>query len=114
MFDCVLPTRAARHGTAFTPAGPLTVKASRYSDDFTPLDPGCECTTCRSYTRAYIRHLFNAGEISAMMLTTRHNLHFYLSVMRRARQAIRENRWAQFSRDFLSQYRSGGNEHSSL
>lgn len=109
MFDCVLPTRAARHGTAFTSHGPLTVKASRYSEDYTPIDADCECLTCKSYTRAYIRHLFNAGEISAMMLTTRHNLSFYLSVMCRARQAIRENQWAVFSREFLSKYRSGDN-----
>jgi queuine tRNA-ribosyltransferase len=109
MFDCVLPTRAARHGTAFTSNGPLTVKASRYSEDYTPIDSDCDCVTCKSYTRAYIRHLFNAGEISAMMLTTRHNLSFYLSVMRRARQAIRENQWAAFSREFLSKYRSGDN-----
>ncbi len=110
MFDCVLPTRAARHGTAFTPDGPLTVKASRYGDDYSPIDSQCDCVTCKSYTRAYIRHLFNAGEISAMMLTTRHNLHFYLSVMRRARQAIRENRWIHFSREFLTRYRAGDNE----
>ncbi len=107
MFDCVLPTRAARHGTAFTSNGPLTVKASRYSEDFTPIDPECDCVTCKSYTRAYIRHLFNAGEISAMILTTRHNLHFYLLVMRRARRAIRENGWRSFSREFLTRYRSG-------
>ena len=68
-------------------------RRARYSEDFTPIDPECDCVTCKSYTRAYIRHLFNAGEISAMILTTRHNLHFYLSVMRRARQAIRENGW---------------------
>lgn len=110
MFDCVLPTRAARHGTAFTPDGPLTVKASRYGDDFTPIDTQCDCVTCKSYSRAYIRHLFNAGEISAMMLTTRHNLHFYLSVMRRARQAICENRWSEFSREFLNRYRAGDND----
>lgn len=112
MFDCVLPTRAARHGTAFTANGPLAVKASRYGDDFTPLDDSCDCVTCKSYTRAYIRHLFNAGEISAMMLTTRHNLHFYLSVMRRARRAIRENGWMSFSREFLARYNSGVDQRS--
>ncbi len=110
MFDCVLPTRAARHGTAFTHDGPLVVKAARYSDDYSPIDAECDCVTCKSYTRAYIRHLFNAGEISAMILTTRHNLHFYLSVMRRARQAIRDNRWMAFSQEFLSRYRAGGDE----
>jgi queuine tRNA-ribosyltransferase len=107
MFDCVLPTRAARHGTAFTAQGPLPIKAGRYADDFGPLDPDCDCPTCKRYSRAYIRHLFNAGEISAMILTTRHNLHFYLSLMRRARAAIRENAWMAFSRDFLARYRLG-------
>lgn len=112
MFDCVLPTRAARHGTAFTPDGPLTVKAGRYSDDFTPLDAECTCPTCRGYTRAYVRHLFNAGEISAMILTTRHNLHFYLSVMRRARRAIRGSEWTSFRDGFLARYRSDAHNRS--
>jgi queuine tRNA-ribosyltransferase len=107
MFDCVLPTRNARNGTAFTSTGAIPVKAARYSEDFGPLDPDCECQTCRSYTRAYIRHLFNAGEIAAMMLTTRHNLHFYLSLMRRVRQAICEDRYETFSGQFLDQYRQG-------
>ena len=110
MFDCVLPTRAARHGTAFTHEGTLPIKAGRYADDFGPLDADCDCPTCKRYSRAYIRHLFNAGEISAMILTTRHNLHFYLSLMRRARAAIRENAWTAFSREFLARYRAGATE----
>ncbi|GAB4322118.1 MAG: tRNA guanosine(34) transglycosylase Tgt [Candidatus Zixiibacteriota bacterium] len=104
MFDCVLPTRNGRNGSAFTANGPLQIKAARFSEDFGPLDPECDCEVCRTYSRAYIRHLFNAGEISAMMLTTRHNLHFYLSLMRRIRQAIVAQEYSAFARDFLSRY----------
>ncbi|MBD3298058.1 MAG: tRNA guanosine(34) transglycosylase Tgt [candidate division Zixibacteria bacterium] len=105
MFDCVLPTRNGRNGSAFTSEGPLQVKAARYAEDFGPLDPECDCGVCRTYSRAYIRHLFNAGEISAMMLTTRHNLHFYLSLMRRLRKAIAAQEYSAFARDLLSRYR---------
>jgi queuine tRNA-ribosyltransferase len=80
------------------------VKAARFARDFGPLDPACECVVCREYTRAYIRHLFNAGEISAMILTTRHNLHFYLTLVRQARKAITEGAYDAFCRDFLSRY----------
>jgi queuine tRNA-ribosyltransferase len=104
MFDCVLPTRNGRNGSAFTSQGPLQVKAARYAEDFGPLDPECDCEVCRTYTRAYIRHLFNAGEISAMMLTTRHNLHFYLSLMRRIRQAIVAQEYSAFAREFMGRY----------
>ncbi|HEX9751433.1 MAG TPA: tRNA guanosine(34) transglycosylase Tgt [candidate division Zixibacteria bacterium] len=110
MFDCVLPTRNARNGSAFTHDGPLPIKAARFSGDSGPLDPDCDCTTCQRHSRAYIRHLFNAGEISAMVLTTRHNLHFYLSLMRRARAAICEGRWGVFAGSFLERYRSGATE----
>jgi queuine tRNA-ribosyltransferase len=104
MFDCVLPTRNGRNGTAFTSQGPIPVKAARFAEDFGPLDPNCDCQVCRTYTRAYVRHLFNAGEIAAMMLTTRHNLHFYLQLMRRAREAIIAGRYQAFVRDFESRY----------
>ena len=104
MFDCVLPTRNGRNGTAFTWAGPVPVKAARYAEDFGPLDPDCDCDVCRQYTRAYIRHLFNAGEISAMMLTTRHNLYFYLELVRRARAAIAAGQYQSFTREFLNRY----------
>jgi queuine tRNA-ribosyltransferase len=107
MFDCVLPTRNARNGTAFTSEGPLPIKAARYAEDWGPLDPACACPTCRRYSRGYLRHLFNAGEIAAMMLTTRHNLHFYLTLMRRVRAAIQECRFREFARTFLSEYRRG-------
>ena len=104
MFDCVLPTRNGRNGMAFTWAGPLPVKAARYAEDFGPLDPDCACPVCSSYSRAYIRHLFNAREIAAMMLTTRHNLFFYLSLVRRARVAIAMDRYDQFAAEFLNRY----------
>jgi len=108
MFDCVLPTRNARNGTAFTSQGALPVKAARYADDFGPLDPECDCLTCRRHSRAYLRHLFNAGEIAAMMLTTRHNLYFYLMLVRRARRAIIDGRWNAFAAGFLASYGQAG------
>ncbi|MGD0693408.1 MAG: tRNA guanosine(34) transglycosylase Tgt [Terriglobia bacterium] len=88
MFDCVMPTRNARNGTAFTSQGKLVVKNAAYAKDQAPLDPACECPVCRRYTRAYIRHLFLAHEMLGAMLTTSHNLYFYLDTMRRIRQAI--------------------------
>jgi queuine tRNA-ribosyltransferase len=104
MFDCVLPTRNGRNGMAFTWAGPIPVKAARYAEDFSPLDPNCDCPVCRNYTRAYIRHLFNAREIAAMMLTTRHNLFFYLDLVRRARAAIANDQYQQFAAGFFNRY----------
>ncbi len=88
LFDCVMPTRNARNGCAFTSEGKLVVKSARYARDAGPLDAACACPVCRRYSRAYLRHLFNAGEMLAAMLTTWHNLWFYLETMRRARQAI--------------------------
>ena len=76
MFDCVLPTRIARHGTIFTSQGPVTIRNARYADDFTPLDPECDCYACRNYTRAYVRHLLRANEVLGIRLTTWHNLAF--------------------------------------
>lgn len=104
MFDCVLPTRNGRNGMAFTWDGPIPVKAARFADDFGPLDPDCRCPVCANYTRAYIRHLFNAREIAAMMLTTRHNLFFYLDLVHRARLAITMDRYDQFAKEFLNRY----------
>ncbi len=86
MFDCVLPTRLARHGSAFVGEGDvIPVKAGRYKDDFTPVDPECECYCCANFTRAYIRHLLNVGEILGLRLLSLHNLHFYLKMMRSIR-----------------------------
>lgn len=88
LFDCVLPTRNARNGQLFTSEGRVNIKNARYADDPGPLDPACGCYTCRHFSRAYLRHLFMAGEMTAAMLDTLHNLTFYLDTMRRIREAI--------------------------
>ncbi|HET7212178.1 MAG TPA: tRNA guanosine(34) transglycosylase Tgt [Terriglobia bacterium] len=88
MFDCVMPTRNARNGSVFTREGKLVIKSARYARDTGPLDPECGCRVCRRYSRAYIRHLFAVGEITACVLATYHNLWFYLDMMKRVRQAI--------------------------
>ena len=88
MFDCVLPTRNARNGQLFTSTGRLNIKNAEFADDERPLDEQCDCYTCRRFSRAYLRHLFHAGEMTAATLNTLHNLHFYLDTMRRVREAI--------------------------
>jgi queuine tRNA-ribosyltransferase len=88
MFDCVLPTRNARNGQLFTRTGPINIKGARFAEDMDPPDPGCECYTCRHFSRAYLRHLYMANEMSAASLNTLHNLHFYLDTMRRIGEAI--------------------------
>jgi queuine tRNA-ribosyltransferase len=90
MMDCVLPTRNARNGYLFTSTGSLHIRNAAYASDPRPLDERCACSVCRRYSRAYLRHLFNAGEISAAILATHHNLYFYLDLMRRIRAALRE------------------------
>ena len=90
MFDCVLPTRNARNGFLFTSAGKVVIKNARYRADERPLDPDCDCFTCSRHTRAYLRHLFMAGEILALHLNTVHNVAYYLSLMSRIREAIRQ------------------------
>jgi queuine tRNA-ribosyltransferase len=102
MFDCVMPTRNARNGFLFTSQGKLVIKHARYAKDERPIDPACACYTCRTFSRAYLRHLFVAGELVAMRLNTLHNLHFYLSLMREARAAIEQDRYADFMRAFLA------------
>jgi queuine tRNA-ribosyltransferase len=99
MFDCVMPTRVARNGTLFTWQGKVSIKRTEYREDPSPLDPECDCYTCRNYSKAYLRHLFVSGEILSSRLNTVHNLHFYFTLMKRSREAIRENRWPEF-RDF--------------
>ena len=88
MFDCVQPTRMARHGTAFTRQGRLNLKRSRFAADDRPLDPGCRCRVCRTYSRAYLRHLVMLKEHSYARLLTLHNLYFYRDLLRRARREI--------------------------
>jgi len=101
MFDCVMPTRNARNGTVFTSRGRLVVKNAAYAEDFRPLDPECDCYTCRNFSRAYIRHLFQAGEILAPRLATLHSVTYFQKVMREARKAIMEDRFGPFRETFL-------------
>ena len=96
LFDCVLPTRNARNGQLFTSEGRLNIKNARYAEDDRPPDPACTCYTCRTASRAYLRHLFLAGEINAATLNTLHNLNFYLDTMRRIREAIAFGRFESF------------------
>ena len=106
MFDCVLPTRTARNGLLFTSRGKLVIRNARYADDEQPADPACACYTCRTFTRAYLRHLFKAGEILALRLNTLHNLHFYLSLMAEARAAIEARRFEAFRREQVEGWRA--------
>jgi queuine tRNA-ribosyltransferase len=107
MFDCVLPTRVARNGTIFTARGTYAIKNAQYRDDFGPLEEGCECYACRRFTRAYIRHLFRTNEILGLRLMTWHNLHLYLSTLRRAREAIAARTFEEFRREFTVAYTEG-------
>jgi queuine tRNA-ribosyltransferase len=110
MMDCVFPTRTARNAQAFTRRGTLNLRneANRLASQ--PIDPDCSCPTCRRHSRSYLRHLFKSREILAAMLTTRHNLHFLMSLMRDIRQAVREGRFGAFKRAFLEGYKMGLNE----
>jgi queuine tRNA-ribosyltransferase len=99
LFDCVLPTRNARNGTLFTSKGKISIKNRRYSNDERPLDPDCSCYTCASFSRAYLRHLFMAHEMSAATLHTIHNLSFYMDLMRRIRKAIENDQFEPLRRD---------------
>ncbi|KIL36905.1 queuine tRNA-ribosyltransferase [Cohnella kolymensis] len=110
MFDCVLPTRIARNGTLMTSQGRMVVRNAKYTGDFGPLDPECSCYACRSYSRAYIRHLVKADEMFGLRLTTIHNLHFLVNLMHEVRQAIREDRLADFRDQFFEKYGMAENE----
>jgi queuine tRNA-ribosyltransferase len=110
MFDCVLPTRIARNGTCMTSSGRLVVRNAKYAEDFGPLDPKCSCYTCKNYSRAYIRHLIKADETFGIRLTTYHNLHFLLQLMREIRQAIADDRLLDFRNDFFTSYGLDDNE----
>jgi queuine tRNA-ribosyltransferase len=100
LFDCVLPTRNARNGQLFTSEGTINIKNAQYAEDDRPADPACSCYTCRSFSRAYLRHLFRAGEINASTLNTLHNLHFYLDTLRKIRDAIAFGRFESFRAAF--------------
>ena len=104
MFDCVIPTRYGRNGTAFTSCGKIAIRNAAYTEDFKPLDPKCGCYTCQIFSRAYLRHLFNAKEMLGLILLSLHNVYFFLDLMRQIRQAIKEDKFSQFKQMFLMDY----------
>ena len=103
LFDCVIPTRSARHGLLFTNSEKIVIKNARWREDNNPLDETCDCYTCKNYSRGYLRHLYVAGEILAMILNTIHNIRHYMRLMEKIRAAISENHFGEFQKDFLSQ-----------
>ena len=110
MFDCVLPTRNARNGTVFTRRGKMVLKNAAYTRDFSPIDEECGCLTCRNFSRAYLRHLFVAGEILGLTLATYHSLYFYCELMRNMRQAIADDRFLRWRGEFLGCYESSATD----
>jgi queuine tRNA-ribosyltransferase len=106
MFDCVLPTRLARNGTAFTATGTLNLKNAEFTLDKRPIEKNCACETCRQFSRGYIRHLIKAGEILGLRLITLHNLHFYLNLMNKARTEIENGTFDQFRKAFVAEYKT--------
>lgn len=104
MFDCVLPTRVARNGTLMTSQGRLVVRNAKFAEDFGPIDPNCDCYTCKNYSRAYIRHLLKADETFGIRLTTNHNLHFLVNLMKNVREAIMNDSLLDFRDQFFEQY----------
>ena len=95
MFDCVMPTRIARNGTLYTSTGRVNIKAAQYEKDFSPLDQNCSCHVCKNFSRAYLRHIFKAGEIAALTYNTYHNLHFMKNFMDQIRQSIVDGRFSE-------------------
>jgi queuine tRNA-ribosyltransferase len=108
LFDCVMPTRHARNGHLFTTSGVINIRNSAHQDDLGPIDPGCDCYTCRNYTRSYLRHLDRCNEILGSRLNTIHNLHYYIGLMRSLREAIAAGKLADRAREFLAARRPGG------
>ena len=114
MFDCVLPTRLARNGTAFTSTGTLNLKNAEFARDKRPIEDNCDCTSCREFSRGYIRHLIKAEEILGLRLITLHNLHFYLDLMRQARDKIDKGTFDEFRGEFVSNYETRDVESANL
>lgn len=107
MFDCVLPSRAARHGTVYTPYGTLNLRNTRFREDQLPLVEGLQNYTCENFTRAYLRHLIVAEEILASTLLTLHNLHFYLDLMKQAREHLENADFDSWHKSWIDQYKNG-------
>ena len=107
MFDCVQPTRIARHGLYFSRHGMVSIKQKRFERDFGPLDPECNCKVCRTYSRAYLRHIFREQEILSSMLASYHNLYFLHNMMLEIRDAINNDRFEEYRKSFLEKFHSG-------
>lgn len=106
IFDCVMPTRSGRTGQAFTKKGKLNIKNARYACEFTPIEEGCSCFTCENHTRAYVRHLFSAGEILGLRLLSLHNVYFYANLMREIREKIVADKFNSFKKEFIKAYKT--------
>jgi queuine tRNA-ribosyltransferase len=104
MFDCVLPTRVARNGTAFTRKGSISIKAGAYKSDFRPIEEDCDCYACRKFSRAYLRHLLNVGEILGLRMLSVHNTRMYLKMMEEVRNAIADGTFAEYRARFAADY----------
>jgi queuine tRNA-ribosyltransferase len=104
MFDCVIPTLVALNGTLFTWQGRVSIKRAEYKEDSSPLDPECDCYTCKNYSKAYLRHLFLSAEMLSARLNTIHNLHFYLTLMKRMRSSIQDGSWNDFRNFCLTRF----------
>lgn len=110
MFDCVLPTRLARHGNAFTRYGKINMRNAKYKDDFTAIEKSCDCYACKHYTKAYIRHLLVANETFGARLLSIHNIRFLIKLMEELRLAIKENNILEYKEEFMRKYSNGGND----
>ena len=104
MFDCVLPTRIARHGNAFTRCGKVNLKNAKYKEDFTPIEESCDCYTCKNYTKAYVRHLITSNEMLGGRLLSIHNIRFLIKEVEEAREAIKDNKYEEYKKDFINRY----------
>ncbi len=109
MFDCVMPTRNARNGTLFTTFGRVNIRGAKFKEDPKPIDLVCSCYTCANYSRAYLNHLYRSGEMSYFRLASIHNLHYYLNLMRESREAILNDNWVQFKKDFYKKRENNDN-----
>lgn len=114
MFDCVMPTRNGRTGSAFVSSGKLNIRNAKFAKDTEPLDSDCPCSVCRRYSRAYLRHLYQTGEMLAAILISHHNLAFYLDTMRKVRQSIKSGNFSEFRREFIERIRNGEKEHQTV
>ena len=113
MFDCVIPTRNGRTGSAFTSRGKLNIRNAKFLKDSEPLDADCACSVCRRYSRAYLRHLYQTGEMLAATLISHHNVAFFLDTMRKVRDSIKLGDFNRFREDFLTKIREGEKENQS-